>query len=479
MTDAGEGAFEELCGLIAAGRHREARETLNAIRAEADAASSRRIAIMEGMLDALEEREEQLASLVAELAVLRAAQEERAGRLEQENTGLRRDLIRQIRQSAGLTRNPAMQAIFRQIERVADVPVSLLITGETGTGKGLIAQYIHYTGSRARFPLVSLNCASIPAPLLESELFGIEKGVASGVSARTGYFETASGGTLFLDEIGDMPLESQAKILKALESGSVTRVGGRRPVNVNLRLITATHRNLEEACARGTFRQDLFFRLNVIRLDLPPLRDRREDIPLLAAHFLESATLRYRLKPLRFAPEALRLLEEYPWPGNVRELEHEVERAALLAASAVIGPADLSARLFSPAGERAGERGGEESGVLPLPPPAWIDASETLSRKLHKYPDLLSGIIQRLTAYTPRSASLWDAFPGEREKPVSRPPREGKRDARASLQSMETELIRETLENCGGNKSEAARRLGITREGLRKKMRRLGLSPDV
>jgi DNA-binding NtrC family response regulator len=483
--------FGELCGHIAAGRHKEAREALNRGRADADAAHLQRIADMENMLGVLEEREEQLASLVAELAVLRAAQEERAGRLEQENSGLRRDLIRQLRQTVGLTRNPAMQTIFRQIERIIDVPVSLLITGETGTGKGLIAQYIHYGGSRARFPLISLNCAAIPAPLLESELFGIERGVASGVSARIGHFEAASGGTLFLDEIGDMPLESQAKILKALESGSITRVGGRKPVSVNLRLITATHHDLEDACARGTFRRDLFFRLNVIHLALPPLRERREDIAMLAAHFLESATLRYRLKPMRFAPDALRLLEEYAWPGNVRELEHEVERAALLAASSVISRLDLSTRLFHPA--RGKER--EESGAAPLPLPAWVSASADLPRKLHKYPDLLDGIVQRLTAYTARAASLLEIplpegengaaaasaaipLPEEENLRAAPPERNARPDARASLQSVETELIRNTLKACDGNKSEAARRLGITREGLRKKLKRLGLARE-
>jgi DNA-binding NtrC family response regulator len=452
-----ENGFEALCELVATGRHKEARAALNAGRAVADAAGLRRITALENMLEIMEEREEQLASLVAELAALRAAQEERAGRLEQENSGLRRDLIRQIRQAVGLTRNPTMQTIFRQIERIADVPVNVLLTGETGTGKGLIARHIHYTGSRAPFPLVSLNCAAIPASLLESELFGIEKGVASGVNARMGHFEAASGGTLFLDEIGDMPLESQAKILKALESGSITRVGGRRPIQVDLRLITATHHDLEEACARGTFRRDLFFRLNVIHLDLPPLRERREDIPLLAAHFLESVIPRYRLGPMRFSSEALRLLQEYSWPGNVRELEHEVERAALLAASPVISPGDLSRRLFNPACES-----GAETATPPLAP-AWINASADLSRKLRKYPDLLAEIAQRLTAYTPRSASLLDRPEEKRETTRRRP-------------ATEIALVRETLENCAGNKSEAARRLGITREGLRKKMKRLGLA---
>ncbi|MDR2051053.1 MAG: sigma-54 dependent transcriptional regulator [Deltaproteobacteria bacterium] len=470
MNDLPVSLFEELCGHISSGRHKEAREALRAGRAEADAAGLLKIGALESMLGVLEDREERLASLVAELSALRAAQEERAGRLEQENTGLRRDLIRQIRQTAGMTRSPAMQTVFRQIERVADVPVSLLITGETGTGKGLIAQYIHYSGSRARFPLVSLNCAAIPAPLLESELFGIEKGVASGVSARIGHFEASSGGTLFLDEIGDMPLESQAKILKVLESGGVVRVGGRRPISVDLRLITATHRDLEEACAQGSFRRDLFFRLNVIRLHLPPLRERRADIAPLAASFLESATLRYRLKPMRFAPEALRLLEEYPWPGNVRELEHEVERAALLTPSSVIGRPDLSARLRGLAEEKESEK----AGATPLPQPAWISASAGLSRKLRKYPDLHVGIIRRLMNYTSKSVNppekaLEEKIPEADER--SAPPSQ----ARLSLQNAERELIRQTLGDCGGNKSEAARRLGITREGLRKKLKRLGM----
>jgi DNA-binding NtrC family response regulator len=379
-----------------------------------------------------------------------------------------------------------MKAVFRQIERIADVPVNVLITGETGTGKGLIAQYIHYAGSRASFPLISLNCAAIPAALLESELFGIEKGVASGVSARIGHFEAASGGTLFLDEIGDMPLESQAKILKALESGSITRVGGRKPITVNLRLIAATHHDLEEACAKGTFRRDLFFRLNVIHLDLPPLRERREDIPLLAAHFLESAVLRYRLRPMCFSPEAVHLLEEYSWPGNVRELEHEVERAALLTGSDVISDLTLSTRLLSPTGAETTR----EIGAAHLPLQTLSNASADLSRKLYKYPDLLARIAQRLAIHTAGTSSL-SALPAtERAVNLPVPPATERKEnkpeeslraptgrpsasARTSLHSVEIEFIRKTLADCAGNKSEAARRLGITREGLRKKLKRL------
>jgi DNA-binding NtrC family response regulator len=269
-----------------------------------------------------------------------------------------------------------------------------------------------------------------------------------------------------------MPLESQAKILKVLEDGSITRVGGRRPIPVDLRLVTATHRNLEEACAKGDFRQDLFFRLNVIRLHLPPLRERREDIPLLARHFLDSALVRYGLQPMRFAPETVRLLEAYAWPGNVRELEHEVERCALLAASRLIHPPDLSPHLL------------EALHLAPLPAPVaptLMDPGGELGQKLREHPDLLAGIFQRIAAYTAQSLRLEKSAPASRLAARAKT-RAAPQNAAALAKNLpgphaaETDLVLKTLASCGQNKSRAARQLGITREGLRKKLKRLGLA---
>jgi DNA-binding NtrC family response regulator len=383
-----------------------------------------------------------------------------------------------LKQAAALTGSPAMRLVFKQADRIASVPVPVLITGETGTGKGLVASYIHYNGSRAKFPLISLNCAAIPASLLESELFGIEKGVASGVSERMGHFESASGGTLFLDEIGDMPIECQAKILKAIESESVTRVGGRKPLAVDARLISATHRNLEETCAKGEFRQDLLFRLQVIHIHIPPLRERRGDIRPLAAHFLRAAAGRYGLASPAFAPESLRLLESYAWPGNVRELEHEVERAALLAAEPVIQPGDFSQRLTASwslpradAKNAAGTEPGrmtENRGEAP---------AGNLAEKLASHPDLLRNIMCRMATYSAKAAPF-AAEPVEEHREASRtaPVDTGMSSFAKTVLEAERELVRGALHACKGNKTHAAQRLELSREGLRKKLKRLGLA---
>ncbi|KAF1712454.1 nitrogen regulation protein NR(I) [Pseudoxanthomonas kalamensis DSM 18571] len=237
---------------------------------------------------------------------------------------------------------PAMQALFRAIGRLAQAPLSVLITGETGTGKELVARALHRESPRARKPFVALNTAAIPAELLESELFGHEAGAFTGAQKRhVGRFEQADGGTLFLDEIGDMPLSLQTRLLRVLAEGEFFRVGGRELIRVDVRVIAATHQDLDALVAAGGFRADLLHRLNVVRLQLPPLRERRADVAQLAGNFLGVAAHRLGAPAKRFAPAALEALAGYDWPGNVRELENVCWRLAALAPGETITAADL------------------------------------------------------------------------------------------------------------------------------------------
>jgi len=241
---------------------------------------------------------------------------------------------------------PAMQALYRAIGRLAQAPLSVLITGETGTGKELVARALHRESPRAARPFVALNTAAIPAELLESELFGHEAGAFTGAQKRlVGRFEQADGGTLFLDEIGDMPAALQTRLLRVLAEGEFFRVGGRELIRVDVRVIAATHQPLEALVAQGRFRADLLHRLDVVRLQLPPLRERREDIPLLAQRFLAAAARRLQLPPKRLSKEALARLQAHAWPGNVRELENLCWRLAALAPGEVVVAADLAGAL--------------------------------------------------------------------------------------------------------------------------------------
>ena len=222
----------------------------------------------------------------------------------------------------------AMKGVFDLVARVAPHDVPVLIQGETGTGKELVARALHASSRRAGKTFLAENCAAVPANLLESELFGHKKGsFTHAIADRDGHFVTADGGTLFLDEIGDMPLEMQAKLLRVLESGEVRPVGSNQTIRVDVRIVAATHRDLDEMVRERRFREDLYYRLNVVRIPLPPLREREGDVALLVRHFLD----RFRGKDAPIAPEAERALERYPWPGNVRQLENEIRRAATLA----------------------------------------------------------------------------------------------------------------------------------------------------
>ena len=272
-------------------------------------------------------------------AVIGRALEKRA--LVEDNLALRDQLAGRARLAQLLGKSRAMQKVFELITKIHSVKTSVLITGESGTGKELVARALHSEGTRAKLPFVAVNCGAIPEELMESELFGHKRGAFTGAIADTlGLFQEADGGTLFLDEIGELSLGLQVKLLRALQERKVKQVGATDELEVDVRVIAATNRDLEAEVARGAFRADLYYRLNVIELRLPPLRHRREDIPLLADHFLRRFSAEHN-RTSRLSIEAMRRLESYEFPGNVRELENIIERAVALSSSTLIGVTDL------------------------------------------------------------------------------------------------------------------------------------------
>src|SRR5271154_25822 len=259
-------------------------------------------------------------------------------------------------------RSEAMQNVFKIVGQLAGSNATALITGESGTGKELVARAVYHHSKRSDRPFLAINCAAIPENLLESELFGHEKGAFTGAAAqRIGKFEQCDGGTIFLDEIGDMALATQAKILRVLQSGSFERVGGNQSIKVDVRVIAATHKRLEQAVAAREFREDLFYRLNVVRIHIPPLRERREDIALLINYFLKKFARAQNRPPKSILPSATEMLERFHWPGNVRELENVIQRATVMAKSDVILPGDLPALIASGASA--------SDGATAAPPP--------------------------------------------------------------------------------------------------------------
>jgi DNA-binding NtrC family response regulator len=284
-----------------------------------------------------------LATLRTQVELSRALR--RGRRLEAEN-----EILREAKGPTLIAESPAMRPVLDIIQRIGPSDANVLITGENGTGKGVVARAIHAKSPRAGKPLVVVNMGGLSEGVFESEMFGHVKGAFTDAKTdRVGRFELADGGALFLDEIANIPLSQQAKLLRVLETGEFERVGSSRTHRADVRLISATNANLAEELASGRFRRDLLFRLNTVEIHLPPLRERREDIPALAGHFLSQHAQRYR-KPLAdFEPAALTLLVEHPWPGNVRELDHAVERAALMAQGHLVQPADLSLRPASEA----------------------------------------------------------------------------------------------------------------------------------
>jgi two-component system NtrC family response regulator len=278
--------------------------------------------------------------------MLRRAAQLRA--LEEENARLQEHL----RASGGMGgihgSSEEIQRVFQMIRRVATTDVTVLVTGESGTGKELVAREIHRQSHRADRPFISISCGAIPEQLLETELFGHEKGSFTGAHAtREGKLEMANGGTVFLDEIGELPLSLQVKLLRFLQEKEIERVGGRRIIPLDVRILAATNRDLRKEIEKGAFREDLFFRLSVVNVALPPLRDRRDDVLFLARHFLNRFGQEFRRGPLHFSREALRVMQRYEWPGNVRELEHKVQRAVVMSTGRTVRPSDMDLTVAS------------------------------------------------------------------------------------------------------------------------------------
>ncbi len=332
-----------------------------------------------------------------------------------------------------------MQQIFSIIERVADTPSTVLITGESGTGKELVAKALHEQSSRKAQPFIKINCAAIPKTLMESELFGYEKGAFTGAtSSKPGRFELADGGTLFLDEIGEIPVEMQVKLLRAIQESEFERVGGLKTIKVDVRLITATNRDLEQEIQRGNFREDLYYRLNVVPLQIPPLRKRTGDIPLLVTHIIKKFNERLKKNISGIADDALAALEGHAWPGNIRELENVLERTILFCKGDRIERADLQLQL-QPASE---------------PPPAISRTTSSGAMAPMSLDDDDDEGGEELAGTT--SGSLKDIV-------------------RAETSRVERELIVKALDETGGNVTQAARLLKISRKSLQMKMKELGL----
>ncbi len=340
-------------------------------------------------------------------------------------------------------RSPAMQEVFKLIGQLAASDATALITGQSGTGKELVARAIYQHSRRHGQPFLAVNCAALPEPLLESELFGHERGAFTGAtSQRIGRFEQAHGGTLFLDEIGDMSPATQTKMLRVLQSGTFERVGGNQTLQVDVRILAATNQDLERAVAEKRFREDLFYRLNVVRVRLPPLRERPGDVPLLAGYFLQRLARKRGQPPKALAPEALALLERHPWPGNVRELENALEHASVMAKGDTILPADLPATVRTAARPAAAV-----PGATPAPAPAAAAPTPAPGEGGESPAELAA----RLFAWA-------------RRHPEGR-----------VMEAVERELVVQALKEAGGNQVRAARLLGITRATLRKRIERFGI----
>ena len=348
---------------------------------------------------------------------------------------------------------PAMQDVFRAIGRLSPSHVTVLITGESGSGKELVARALHKHSPRSGGPFVAINTAAIPKDLLESELFGHERGAFTGAQAmRRGRFEQADGGTLFLDEIGDMPLDLQTRLLRVLSDGQFYRVGGHSAVRTSVRVIAATHQNLEQRVQQGSFREDLFHRLNVIRLRLPPLRERREDVPALARHFLAQSARQLGVEPKRFSAPALARLAGFAFPGNVRQLENICHWLTVMAPAQVIELKDLPPEVLAGTAE-PGAAEKTVAGALPTAPAAdLVDESPVLPGTAS--PDWRQGLhaeaARRLASGQP---AVWDQL----------------------MRQVETQLIEAALASTGGRRIEAAQKLGIGRNTLTRKIQELGI----
>jgi len=326
--------------------------------------------------------------------------------------------------------------VFKLIGQVAGTDATALVTGESGTGKELVARAIYHHSNRAQQPFLAVNCAAIPEQLLESELFGHEKGSFTGATTqRIGKFEQCNKGTIFLDEIGDMTPATQTKILRVLQSGTFERVGGNSPIQVDVRVIAATNKPLEAAVAARQFREDLFYRLNVVRIQIPPLRDRRDDIPLLVNYFLKTFAREHQRAPKSVAASVIKTLEKYHWPGNVRELENALRRAHVMAKSDAILLGDLPPEIS-----------GATSGASVAP--ATTTAGDA--------------------ATTDAAAIARQLFQWARRDPKLK-----------IIPAVERELVVQALKETGDNQIQAAKLLGITRATLRKRIEKFGIQREL
>ena len=390
-----------LCKEVSEGEYRDMGELFELTKAQLYPPLVAELAESFGMMTVrLEAREYLLEEVITDLKKIQQELAAAKEALARENVSLKHSLKRSLQPTQILGASAAILYLLKKIDRIAGTPVNVLITGETGTGKELVARTIHDKSARRGRPFIALNCTAIPESIFESEIFGIEKGVATGVEKRIGKLEQAQGGTIFFDEVGDMPLAAQGKILRVIEDRQVERIGGRTSIPADVRILAATNRNLKERIAKGIFREDLYYRLNVVNLHIPPLRERPEDISLLLDFFSERGA---RMMGRTRSPEARERLGAYSWPGNVRELENEVERAIALASGREIGGGDLSENVLGSSPE------------------------------------------ENLDSLLP---------------PVKR---------------AERLLLEKTLRSVKGNKSEAARLLGLSREGLRRKLLRYEL----
>jgi two-component system, NtrC family, nitrogen regulation response regulator GlnG len=356
---------------------------------------------------------------------------------------------------------PAMQDVFRAIGRLSQSNVTVMITGESGSGKELVARALHKHSPRAAGPFVAINTAAIPKDLLESELFGHERGAFTGAQTmRRGRFEQAEGGTLFLDEIGDMPFDLQTRLLRVLSDGHFYRVGGHNAVKANVRVIAATHQDLEQRVKEGVFREDLFHRLNVIRLRLPALRERLDDIPMLARHFLQQSAKQLGVEPKRISDAALARLATFGFPGNVRQLENICHWLTVMAPAQLIEPKDLPPEIAPAAGEAA----------VPRTAPAAMEAARPVAE--HGAAETPNGAAEMPLQAAPGPRSWEIGLEAEALELLA----SGRHDVWEALtKRFESKLILTALANTRGRRIEAAQKLGIGRNTITRKIQELGL----
>ena len=366
----------------------------------------------------------------------------RTAQLESENRDLRDRLLTQLPNHGIIGDSPVLKASLEQARRFAASDVTVLIQGESGTGKELFARALHEASDRCSGPFVKVNCAAVPESLFESEFFGHERGAFTGaVSAQPGRFEQAEGGTLFLDEAGELPLALQAKLLRVLQERVVVRVGGRKELKLDVRIVAATNRDLAEAVSSGSFRLDLYYRLSVMPLRLAPLRERPQDVPLLVQHYAHEACLAWRRDPIRLSEPAMRLMQAHPWPGNVRQLQSVVLRLVMMASAGLIDAASVSAQL------------------LAEPDPLATTSSGAMPDARARLPDAApSGL---------PDAGRVDAWPAGLVRPY------------VCVAPEDSERVREALARSGGNRSRAAQLLGMTRRQFTYRMEKLGLAHAV